>query len=75
VSPPIKAHSIVAIDGEEQPPEGGDGIVKYTSAHVDYGESEFIVRSYHSCLNKPETIEELRRILHEHLASLPAQGQ
>jgi hypothetical protein len=34
---------------------------------MDYVESEFIVRSYHSCLNQPATIEEVRRILHEHL--------
>jgi len=71
VSPPIKAHSIIAIDGKEQPPKGGDGIVKYTSAHVDYAESEFIVRSFHTCLDLPETIEEVRRILYEHLAQLP----
>jgi len=66
----VKAHSIVAIDGDEQPPEGDDGVVKYTSAHVDYVESELIVRSYHSCQSKPVTIEEVRRILHEHSNSL-----
>lgn len=71
VDPSVKAHSIVAIEGTEQPPEGGDGIVKYSSAHVDYVESEFIVRSFHSCLDRPETIEEVRRILHEHLAKVP----
>jgi hypothetical protein len=70
-SPGVKAHSIIAIDGEENPPKGGDGVVKYTSAHVDYVESELIVRSYHSCQDKPPTIEELRRILHEHLKSVP----
>ena len=50
---------------------GNDGIVKYTSAHVDYAESELIVRSFHSCQDKPETIEEVRRILHEHLKQAP----
>jgi hypothetical protein len=34
---------------------------------VDYVASEFIVNSKHSCLNQPATIEEVRRILHEHL--------
>jgi pimeloyl-ACP methyl ester carboxylesterase len=67
VAPGVKANSIVAIDGDEQPPKGGDGVVKYTSAHVDYAESELIVRSYHTCLDNPATIEELRRILREHL--------
>ena len=35
--------------------------MKYTSAHVDYVESEFIVHSFQSCQDKPETIEEVRR--------------
>jgi hypothetical protein len=68
----VKAHSIVSIDGDDQPPKGGDGVVKYTSAHVDYVESEYVVRSYHSCLDNPATIEEVRRILHEHLKQLPS---
>jgi pimeloyl-ACP methyl ester carboxylesterase len=75
VAPEIKAHSIVSIDGDDQPPKGGDGVVKYTSAHVDYVESEFIVRSYHTCLDKPATIEEVRRILHKHLKELPPDIQ
>lgn len=70
----VTAHSIVAIDGDEEPPAGDDGVVAYTSAHVDYVESEFIVRSYHSCQDKPETIEEVRRILHLHLQSVPPAG-
>ncbi len=74
VAPPIKANSIIAIKGDDQPPAGGDGVVKYSSAHVDDVESEFIVRSPHSCQDKPPTIEEVRRILHEHLRTLPASG-
>jgi hypothetical protein len=34
---------------------------------VDYAESEFIVRSFHSCQGNPLTIEEVRRILLENL--------
>jgi hypothetical protein len=37
---------------------------------VDYVKSEFIVSSKHSCLDQPATIEEVRRILHEHLKHL-----
>ena len=33
--------------------------------------SEFIVRSKHICLKQPATIEEVRRILHEHLKDSP----
>jgi pimeloyl-ACP methyl ester carboxylesterase len=72
VAPGIKCNSIIAIKGNDKPPKGADGVVKYTSAHVDYAESEFIVRSGHSCQGNPLTIEEVRRILIEHLASLPA---
>jgi len=63
VAPGIKCNSIIAVQGNDQPPNGSDGVVKYTSAHVDYAESEFIVRSGHSCQGNPLTIEEVRRIL------------
>jgi len=73
VAPEVNAHSIIAIKGDAQPPEGGDGVVKYRSAHVDGVESEFVVRSRHSCQDKPAVIEEVRRILLEHLeAEVPA---
>jgi hypothetical protein len=67
-APGVKAHSIVAIKGNDIPPAGGDGVVKYTSAHVPYVESEFVVRSGHSCQGKPTVIEEVRRILLRHLS-------
>jgi pimeloyl-ACP methyl ester carboxylesterase len=66
----IKANSIIAIKGNDQPPQGADGVVKYSSAHVDYAESEFIVRSGHSCQGNPLTIEEVRRILYQQLKSI-----
>jgi pimeloyl-ACP methyl ester carboxylesterase len=74
VAPGIECNSIIAIKGDDQPPDGADGVVKYTSAHVDYAESEFIVRSGHSCQGNPLTIEEVRRILLENLgaAAVPA---
>ena len=66
VAPGIKAHSIIAVDGDG-PPEGqSDGVVRYESAHVEGVESEFVVRSRHSAQGRPETIEEIRRILLEH---------
>jgi pimeloyl-ACP methyl ester carboxylesterase len=68
VAPGIKCNSIIAIKGDDQPPKGADGVVQYTSAHVDYAESEFIVRSGHSCQGNPLTIEEVRRILLKNLA-------
>jgi pimeloyl-ACP methyl ester carboxylesterase len=67
VAPGIKCNSIIAIKGNDEPPNGADGVVQYTSAHVDYAESEFIVRSGHSCQMNPLTIEEVRRILLKNL--------
>ena len=68
-APGVVANSIIAIKGKDEPSEGDDGVVKYTSAHVPYVESEFIVRSPHSCQDNPATIEEVRRILLEQLRS------
>jgi pimeloyl-ACP methyl ester carboxylesterase len=69
VAPGVHAHSIIPIDGDETPPEGDDGVVEYKSAHVDYVESEFILRCDHSAQVNPLAIEEVRRILIEHLKS------
>jgi pimeloyl-ACP methyl ester carboxylesterase len=71
VAPTIKAHSIIPVKGEGDVQNGRDGVVAYKSAHVDYVESELVVRCEHSCQNLPATIEEVRRILHEHLKELP----
>ena len=73
VRPPIQAHSIIAVKGDDVPPEGDDGVVKYTSAHLEGVESELVVRSGHSCQDKPKTIEEVRRILLVHLKAMTAE--
>ncbi|HSU57503.1 MAG TPA: hypothetical protein VLT36_25910 [Candidatus Dormibacteraeota bacterium] len=70
VSAPIKANSIIAISKGDPKHDGRDGLVEYSSAHVDYAESELIVPSFHTCLDHPATIEEVRRILHKHLKEL-----
>ena len=67
LAPGIKGHSIISVQGEGDPTEGDDGVVEYKSAHVDYVDSEFIVKSGHSCQGHPLTIEEVRRILLLHL--------
>jgi pimeloyl-ACP methyl ester carboxylesterase len=71
VPPGIKSHSLIAVTGKGDYHKGVDGVVAYTSAHQDYTDSEFIVHGPHTCLNQADTIEELRRILHEHLDQLP----
>ncbi len=67
LAPGVKGHSIISVQGEGNPTEGDDGVVEYKSAHVDYVDSEFIVKSGHSCQGHPLTIEEIRRILLLHL--------
>ncbi|PWU21331.1 MAG: hypothetical protein C5B50_02015 [Verrucomicrobia bacterium] len=74
LAPGVTAHSIIAVKGNGDPAKGNDGVVKYISAHVPYTESELIVRSGHSCQAKPATIEEMRRILLKHLASIPTSS-
>ena len=41
-----------------------------TSAHIEGVASEVVVRSGHSCQGHPDTVQEVRRILHLHLAEL-----
>ena len=67
----VVAHSIVGVEGGGPPADGGDGVVKYSSAHIDGVESEKIVNSAHSMQGNPETIQEVKRILFEHANSLP----
>lgn len=59
----VAGHSIIAVKNEGPLEEGTDGVVKYTSAHLDGMDSEFIVRSGHFCQSHPHTIGEVRRIL------------
>lgn len=68
VAPGIKAHSIIAVENPEDPKDKWeDGVVAYKSAHIEGVESEFIAHCGHSSQENPEAIEEVRRILIEHL--------
>lgn len=67
LAPWIKGHSIIGVKGDGDPKLGDDGVVKYTSAHLDGMASEFIVKSGHSTQLNPLAIDEMRRILLEHL--------
>jgi hypothetical protein len=66
----VVAHSIIAVQGDGPPDEGDDGVVKYSSAHIDGVASEKIVRSSHSTQGNPETIQEIKRILIERVRRL-----
>jgi hypothetical protein len=51
-------------------PKCSDGVVPYTSAHLDFVESELVVHSNHSSHEHQEAIEEMRRILLLHFKKL-----
>jgi len=73
ISPSVTCHSIIAIgDADPNDPESlaeaDDGVVAYSSAHIEGVESELLVSASHSCQDDPRVIQEVRRILHEALA-------
>ena len=63
----ITAHSIIAVKKVGPAIGQTDGVVGYESAHIDGVASERVVHSAHSTQAHPETIDEMRRILREHL--------
>jgi len=71
LAPGVAANSIIAVKGSGPVEEGGDGVVNYTGAHIDGVESELVVDSVHSLQDRPETVEEVRRILLYHARDVP----
>ncbi len=71
VAPGVKAHSIIAVRGGPPPEGGSDGVVRFESAHIEDVESELVVDSDHSVQMQQRAIQELRRILLEHVGATP----
>ena len=64
-------HSIMGNDTDSTDPNVmSDGIVPYTSSHLDGAVSEKIIKGGHSIQETPEAVLELRRILRLHLSDL-----
>jgi pimeloyl-ACP methyl ester carboxylesterase len=59
----VTAHSIIPVLKDGPLEDAKDGVVAYSSAHIDGVESELIVRSGHSTQDNPHTIKEVQRIL------------
>jgi pimeloyl-ACP methyl ester carboxylesterase len=72
IDPAVRSHSIIAVDQDGPVEEGDDGVVAYTSAHLQKVDSEFVVRAGHSCQADPLVIREVRRILRAHVAAWDA---
>jgi pimeloyl-ACP methyl ester carboxylesterase len=73
VAPEVTAHSIIGLVPGESEDSGGDGVVKFASAHIDGVESELVVPYPHSMQSTPEVVAEVERILHQHLSVNPCQ--
>ncbi len=63
----VKYHSIIGNAKAAGIPGGNDGIVEYQSSHLDGAESELVVKSGHSVQQNAAAIDEVRRILLQHL--------
>lgn len=78
-APGVALHSIIGSLRPDPRPQTTDGVVPYRSSHLDEVVSEKVVRSDHGVQKDPEAIQEVRRILHEHLsqavAADPAVGR
>lgn len=65
----VPFHSIIGDRGKGDSPKSSDGAVEYWSSHLDGAASEFIVPAPHTAYDHPLSIQEMRRILLEHLAA------
>jgi pimeloyl-ACP methyl ester carboxylesterase len=66
---PIKVpfHSVIGHIGPIGGPGSTDGLVTYSSAHLEGAESEKIVPSGHYLMDHPEAVAEIKRILDENI--------
>lgn len=64
---PVPYHSVIGQWGHKPLSDSTDGAVPYWSAHLDGAASEKIVPCWHGCVERPEVVGEVTRILHEHL--------
>ena len=67
VAPSVTVNSIIAVEGDGPVEQGDDGVVAYSSAHIEPVESQLVVKSNHSTQGNPHTIEEVRRVLRLHV--------
>ena len=66
----VPFHNIIGQVNSGPATSGNDGVVAYSSSHLDGAESELIVRYGHETFLHPDAVAEVKRILHAHLESL-----
>jgi triacylglycerol esterase/lipase EstA (alpha/beta hydrolase family) len=72
IDPNVPYHSIIGDQGKGDTPNSSDGVVEYSSSHLDGAASELIVPADHTAHASPRAVHEIRRILRLHLDSLDA---
>jgi hypothetical protein len=75
IDPRVKRYSIIADQSGAGGPARGDGFVSYASAHHVGATSELVVPAGHVCLENPEVIAEIGRILKEDVTPLRWQSR
>jgi hypothetical protein len=71
----VRTHSVIPVaDPDDEKEDWNDGVVDYSSAHLDWADSEKIVfGSGHSVQHHPAGIAEVRRILRLHVREIEAR--
>ena len=64
---PVPYHSIIGQFGRKPLLDSSDGAVPYWSSHLAGAKSEKVVPCWHGCVERPEVVQEVVRILREHL--------
>lgn len=63
----VPYHTVLGDRGRGDSPNSSDGIVPYSSSHLEGAQSQLVVPGPHSCTEYPQTVEEIRRLLRLHL--------
>jgi pimeloyl-ACP methyl ester carboxylesterase len=61
--PDVTVHSIIGDRGRGNKSNSSDGVVSYSSSHLDFAESELIISTGHGGFAHPKAIAEIARIL------------
>lgn len=67
IDPAVPFHSIIGDRGDKDTLNSSDGVVAYSSSHVDGAQSELLVPADHTAHAHPQAALEIRRILRLHV--------
>jgi len=73
IDPSVRSHSIIADLRNPPGPGASDGIVPYSSSHLECAASEMLFYGHHICLASAAVIREVGRILREHAEIDPSR--